>query len=58
MVLNLSWSEILFSTSPIFILQTVLVTSPLKSGILFLTFSIFILEEVLVTNPLTSAILF
>ena len=36
-VIHLSWSGILLSTSPVFVLKAVLVTNPLTSGVLFST---------------------
>ena len=55
-VIHLSWSGILLSTSPVFVLKAVLVTNPLTSGVLFSTSSLFELKAVLVTKLLVSGI--
>ena len=51
-------SESLFSTSPIFVLRTVVVIKPLVSGILFSTSPMFVFKIVIVTKPLTSGMFY
>ena len=51
-------SDILFSTSPVFVLRTVVVTKPLVSGILFSTSLISVLRAAAVTKQLKSGIFY
>ena len=57
-VMYASWLRVLFSTSLIFVLRTVVVTKLLVSVILFSASLIFVLRTVVVTKPLISGIFY
>ena len=57
-IIYFAWSCILLSTSPIFVLTTLVVTKPLTPGILFSTLAIFVLWAVIFSERLVSGVWF